>query len=51
MRMIDARLYSDYFYEISIRREHRALGVGTVIHLPARTGEHPRDELRLRPAS
>ncbi|PRQ08207.1 PEP/pyruvate-binding domain-containing protein [Enhygromyxa salina] len=45
MRMIDGRLYSDHFYEISIRRERRVLGIGTIVHTPARTGEHPRDEL------
>ncbi|KIG16832.1 hypothetical protein DB30_03994 [Enhygromyxa salina] len=45
MRMIDGRLYSDYFYEIAVRRDRRVLGIGTIVHTPARTGEHPRDEL------
>ncbi|WP_146155710.1 PEP/pyruvate-binding domain-containing protein [Enhygromyxa salina] len=44
MRIIDERLYSDYFYEIAVHRERRALGIGTIVHFPARAGEHPRDE-------
>ena len=45
MRFVDERLYSDYFYELAIHRERRVLGIGTLIHLPVRSGEHPRDEL------
>jgi hypothetical protein len=39
------RLYSDYFYELAIHEDRRALGIGTIVHFPARYGEHPRDEL------
>lgn len=45
MRFVDERLYSDYFYELAIHKDRRMLGIGTLIRLPARTGEHPRDEL------
>src|SRR5690606_25069694 len=45
MRFVDDRLYSDYFYELAIHKQRRALGIGTLIHLAARTGEHPREEL------
>jgi hypothetical protein len=45
MRMVDERLYSDYFYEISVRQERRALGIGTIVHIPARTGEHAREQV------
>lgn len=45
LRFVDDRLYSDYFYQLAIHREQRVLGVGTLIHLPVRSGEHPRAEL------
>lgn len=45
MRMIDERLYSDYFYEISVRREQRVFGIGTLVHIPARSHPEPREEL------
>ncbi|HLT39303.1 MAG TPA: PEP/pyruvate-binding domain-containing protein [Enhygromyxa sp.] len=45
MRFVDDRLYSDYFYELAIHRERRVLGIGTLVHLPIRSGERPRDQL------
>src|SRR6185295_13920367 len=44
MRIIDDRLYSDHFYDISIRREKRSFGIGTIVRLPARPGDEQRDE-------
>jgi hypothetical protein len=46
MRFADGdRLYSDYFYELAIHEQRRVLGIGTIVHFPARYGERPRDEL------
>ena len=45
MRFVDDRLYSDRFYELGIHHKPRVWGVGTLVYLPARTGEHARDEL------
>jgi hypothetical protein len=45
LRFVDDRLYSDHFYELAIHKDRRALGIGTIIHLAARTGDHPREEL------
>ena len=42
MRMIDERLYSDHFYELSVRRRDRSFGIGALVHMPAR---EQRDEL------
>lgn len=45
MRIIDERLYSDYFYELAVHRENRVLGVGTIVHLPARSHPEPREAI------
>ncbi len=45
LRMIDERLYSDYFYEIALHRQQRKLGLGTLIYMPAREREPLRPEL------
>ncbi|NVB40631.1 hypothetical protein G6O69_22525 [Pseudenhygromyxa sp. WMMC2535] len=45
LRTVDERLYSDYFYEIAVHREQRVLGIGTLIHLPARSHPQPREAL------
>ena len=45
MRWVADRLYSDYFYEIALRREPRKLAVGTLLHIPAREHEPLRPEL------
>jgi hypothetical protein len=45
LRMIDDRLYSDYFYDIALHRQQRKLGVGTLLHMPAREREPLRPEL------
>ena len=45
LRFVDDRLYSDHFYELAIHRSRRPLGLGTLLHVAARTGEHARPEL------
>jgi hypothetical protein len=45
LRMIDERLYSDYFYEIALHRQQRKLGVGALLHIPAREKEPLRPEI------
>lgn len=45
LRVIDDRLYSDHFYELAVHREQRSFGIGTIVRLPARTGDTPREQL------
>lgn len=45
LRVIDDRLYSDHFYQLAVHRQPHAFGIGTIVRLPARTGEQPREEL------
>lgn len=45
LRWVDGRLYSDRFYELGVRRDDPVLGLGTLLHLPARTEAPTRPAL------
>lgn len=46
LRLVDGeRLYSDRFYELAVDEVPRTFGVGSIVHLPAQSSPHPREEL------
>ena len=45
LRWIDGRLYSDEFYELGVRAEEPVFGLGTLLHIPARSEAPPRPAL------
>lgn len=45
LRFVGDRLYSPSFYSLALSAAPRSLGLGTVVHVPARSEPEPREEI------